>query len=235
VIGKDSSMRALPLAAVAVIAAFLLSGNAYAATPTLLGVDHDRMHPTATFAAAGADSVTVYISTQPDRATDGKFLDENSADIDFLTDGEIVTGQWMDSGLLNPGTYFVMLHAEQYTCHVDEGQVCMQGYSNVSTLTIPKPKQKFRATVDPGFLASFELTVSPLGESLPYRLCWARTGKSRKCERGTVLGTDWSDSASDSIYLTVDDLKLASRQKRVKFTWYVSGKRVASKTLRISR
>ena len=179
--------------------------------------------------------MTVYISTKPDRATDGRFLDENSAGIDFLTDGEIATGQWMHSGLLQPGTYYVMLHADHYTCHVDEGQVCMQGYSTVSTLTIPKPKQKFRATVDPGFIATFQLTVSPVGESLPYRLCWARTGKSRKCERGTVFGTDWSDSESDSIYLTVDDLKLAARQKRAKFTWYASGKRVASETVRISR
>jgi hypothetical protein len=54
------------------------------------------------------------------------------------------------------------------------------------------------------------------------------------CEKGTVLVTDRADAAPDSIYLRVDDLKVRARQTRVRFTWIVSGKRVAAKTLRIS-
>lgn len=224
--------RAVALA-LALAALTVFSAEAAATVPSLLTVGHDRMHPTATFAAPGATDVTVYISTSPDRATDGSFLTENSAGIDFFTDGEIATGQWMDADTIKPGTYWVMLHATQAGCYEDEGSVCMRGYSSPLQLTVPKPKTKFTTKFEGGYIASFTLTATPLGESMPYRLCWARTGKSRKCERGTLLGTDWSDSTSDPIFLTVDDLKLGSRQKKVKFTWYVENKRVASRTIRV--
>jgi hypothetical protein len=215
------------------LAALTFAAPASATPPTLLSVGSDRLHVTARFAVAGADSVTIYISKAPDRATDGSFLSENLAGIDFLTDHEIASGVWMDEDTLAPGTYYAMLSASTYLC--SQGAACVDGFPNVMTLTVPKPKPKYRAKVERGFVGEFTLTVTPLGESLPYRLCWNRTGKRRKCERDTIAGYDWTSAASDSILLTVDDLKISRRQARVKFTWYVGKRRVASKTVRIRR
>lgn len=214
------------------LATFALAAPAHAASPALLGVGHDRLHPTATLSAAGADDVTVYISKRPDRATDGNFLTENSAEIDFLTAEEVASGAWMDADNLDPGTYYVMLRASTYSC--PDGADCIDGFSNVMRLTIPKPKQNFRASIEDGFIGSFKLTITPAGESVPYKLCWIR-GKGRKCERGSVGGYDWTGAASDTIWLTASDLKLPRRQSKTTFTWYVAGKRVASKRIRITR
>jgi hypothetical protein len=189
------------------------------------------LHPTATLSAPGADDVTVYISTRPDRATDGNFLTETSAGIDFLTAEEIASGAWMDDDYLDPGTYYVMLRASTYSC--SDGADCIDGFSNVLTLLVPKPKQRFRASIKSGYVGSFTLSITPAGESVPYKLCWTR-GKGRKCERGTVDGYGWTRPASDTIFLTVSDLKLPRRQRKSTFTWYVAGKRVASKTIRIN-
>ena len=214
------------------LATFAFAAPAHAASPALLGVGHNGLHPTATLSAPGAADVTVYISTRPDRATDGSFLTENSADIDFLTAEEIASGVWMDADNLDPGTYYVMLRASTYSC--PDGVDCIDGFSNVMTLTMPKPTQKFRASIEHGFIGSFKLTITPTGEPVPYTLCWTR-GKGRKCQRDTVDGYDWTRAASDTIYLTVSDLKLPRRQRKTTFTWHVAGKPVASKTIRITR
>jgi hypothetical protein len=55
-----------------------------AAAPTLVGVGHDGLHPTARLAAAAADDGTVYLSPSPERATDGSFLT-----LEVLADREI--------------------------------------------------------------------------------------------------------------------------------------------------
>jgi hypothetical protein len=213
----------------AMLAAVGMTGRAQAATPTLVSVGHERMHPTASLSAPGATDVTVYISSRPDRATDGHFLSENSADIDFLTADEVATGRWMDADQLKPGTYWVMLSASTFPC--PEGTDCVEGFSNVLELRIAKPKQRFKARIKRGYIGTFELKITPAGETVPYKLCW-NAAKGRKCKTGSVLGTDWNDSASDPIFLAVDDLKLGHRTK-VTFKWYVRGKRVAKKTVRI--
>jgi hypothetical protein len=218
----------------AILTALTLAAPAGATTPVLQTVGHDRLHATATFSAPGATDVTVYFATSPERATDGRFLTENSAGIDFLTDAEIASGVWMDADITSPGTYYVMLHAEQSGCYVNEGAVCMEGYSNVVMVTMPKPKPRFSVKFEPGFIASFTLTATPLGEDLPYKLCWKRTGRPRKCKRSIIHGSSWADGESDTIYLVASDLKLRASQKVVKFTWYVGKKRVRSGRVRIT-
>jgi hypothetical protein len=215
-----------------VLVTLAVAAPAGATPPALLSTGHNGLHPTASFAAPGATDVTLYLSTRPDRATDGSFLTENSAGIDFLTGDEIAGGAWMDADTLAPGTYYVMLRASQTGCYASDGQVCMEGYSNVLPLTIAKPTQRYRATIKGGYIASFELKITPLGESVPYKLCWTRR-QGRKCERSTVNGYDWTRPASDTIYLTLSDLKLPRRQTRTTFTWQVGGKRVASKRVRV--
>jgi hypothetical protein len=155
-IGMTTRARTLVLS---LLATFAFAAPAEAASPALLGVGHDGLHPTATLSAPGADDVTVYISKRPDRATDGNFLTENSAEIDFLTGDEIASGVWMDADNLDPGTYYVMLRASTYTC--PDGADCIDGFSNVMTLLVPKPKQRFRASIERGFIGSFKLTSLP--------------------------------------------------------------------------
>ena len=221
----------------ALILAALLVGiggaEAHAATPTLDSVGQEDRHSTGTFSATGADDVTVYFATKPDRGTDGNFLEENRAGIISLADDEIASGRWFDSEQLDPGVYYVLLRASHYSCY--EVPDCMTGDSAVLTLTVPKPKQRFTPSVSgfAGISTYLKLTVSPLGETLPYRVCWTKTGGGRKCLRSTIDGYSWNDSASD-------DLRVGARQTRAmparaRFVWYVAGERVASKRVRIPR
>jgi hypothetical protein len=49
-----------------------------------------------------ADSASIYVSTKPDRATDGSFLTENIKSLDIVTDSEIQSGQWLSETQLDP-------------------------------------------------------------------------------------------------------------------------------------
>jgi hypothetical protein len=199
-------------------------------TPTLARVGQQNRHATADFAAPGADDATIYFATKPDRASDGRFLDENVKDLDILTSDEIQAGHWTNSSQLDPGTYFVMLRASDIDCLGDPN--CLDGFSQVLTLTVPVPAQRFRAKVEKlAFTStvSLGLTVTPLGERLPYRVCWSRIRGPRKCVSGTVDGFSWDASASDS--LTV---RTRGMRRRTTFTWFVRGRKVASKSVRIS-
>jgi hypothetical protein len=120
--------------ALSLLAAIALATPASAGTPTLLSVAHDRYHPTATFAAPGADSVTLYIASSPERATDGTFLTENVEATEYLTDFEIASGRWMDADTIASGQYHAMLSASTYDC---DGPECTDGYSNILAFTVP--------------------------------------------------------------------------------------------------
>src|SRR5690348_5589214 len=127
------------------LASFAFAEAAQAATPTLLGVGQQSRHPTATFTMPGADYATVSVATQPDRATDGNFLQENIKDFDILTTDEIQSGSWLGESQLDPGTYYVLLGADDYDCSGDP--TCSNAFSNMLSLTIPKPKERFRGSV----------------------------------------------------------------------------------------
>jgi hypothetical protein len=68
------------------IAVLVLPAGALAVPPTLSSVGQENRHPTASFSAPRADSATIYFATKPkpDRATDGRFLDENVKTLDIL-------------------------------------------------------------------------------------------------------------------------------------------------------
>jgi len=199
-------------------------GTAFAVPPSLGAVSHQDRHPTASFSAPRAGFASIYLATKPDRATDGSFLQENIKELDLLTDSEIQSGRWSDENQIDPGTYWVMLRASPDfdSCYVyDNGgfdPACADGFSNVLNLTVPKPARQ----------ASLQLTATPLGEPLPYRVCYRLKAGSKRCLNGTLDGYSWSSSADDG--LTVNTRNLAAITT---FTWYVAGKKVASRRVRV--
>jgi hypothetical protein len=224
-------------AGLAVIAVLMFAPTALAVPPSLISVTAPDRHPAATFAAPKAGDVTIYFSTKPDRASDGRFLSENVAETDFLTDDEIQSGKWTYERQIDPGTYYVMLNASPDfdQCYIfgsgTYDPACADGFSNVVQLVVPKPTTRYRATVE-AFrfinVAHLSLTGAPLGEKRPYKVCYPnRTGR-RVCVNGTLDGYDWGSSAQD-------DLRVSTRALRpiTTFSWYVGTSLVARKTARL--
>jgi hypothetical protein len=217
-----------------VLAAFVslaFTGAAQAATPTLTSVDQQNRHPTATFSMPGADDATIYFATDPERASDGEFLEENVEELALLTADEIQAGRWVDPAQLDPGRYYVLLRAYDYDCPDDPS--CVDGFSDVLTLTVPKPKPRYRGAVHAyRYLAGVRLAfkVTPLGDRAPYRVCWRLETGRRKCVRAAVRGYSWNSSAESQVTVSKRGMPRVAR-----FTWYVGGRKVASKRARIPR
>ena len=211
--------------------ALALPGASAAGPPTLLSVTQQSRHPAATFSMPGADLATIYFATKPDRATDGSFLQENIAEIDLLTTDEMQGGSWTDENQVDPGTYYAMVYASDFDC---AGQPsCLDGYSNMLTLKVPKPPQTYRGSVQVWHyihLAELTLRVKPLGERLPYKVCWRLKNGKQRCVRGTVEGYSWNDSATDDVSVGLRGMK-----NRTTFAWYVRGRKVAVKTANTTR
>jgi hypothetical protein len=102
----------------------------------------------------------------------------------------------------------------------------------VLTLRIPRPAQRFTASVKVlryARIVRLALAVTPLGERLPYRVCWTLHGTShRRCVRGTVSGYSWNRAAKD-----VRRVSVRGMRKLTTFTWYVRARRVAVNRARI--
>jgi hypothetical protein len=211
--------------------ALALPGAAAAQPPTLLGVSQQSRHPTATYSIPGAELATIYFATKPDRASDGSFLQENITDVDLLTDAEIQSGSWTYESQLNPGTYYALLNAIDFDCI---GQpTCIAGYSNMLTLNVPKPPETYRGSVSVlhySHVGYLTLRVKPLGESLPYKVCWRLKSGKRRCVAGKVDGYSWNSPAEDS-----RSVRLRGMRNRTTFTWYVQGRKVATRTANTTR
>jgi hypothetical protein len=223
--------RRLFVALVSVLALALPGAAQAAQPPTLLSVTQQTRHPAATFSMPGADSASIYFATKPDRATDGSFLQENVKDSDYLTTDEIQHGSWAYEYQLDPGTYYVMMNATDYDCY--EQPTCIGGYSNMVTLSVPKPRQTYRGSVYVwrySHVADLTLRVKPLGESLPYKVCWRLKSGIRRCVSGKVDGYSWNYAASDEV-----SIRLRGMKNRTTFTWYVRGRKVAVRTANTTR
>ena len=198
--------------------------------PTLLTVSQQHRHPSATFSAPGADDATIYFASKPDRARDGGFLRKNVKKLDLLGSVEIRRGSWSFEDQLDPGSYYMMMDAIDYDCIGQPG--CIGGYSNMLTLTVPKPPQTYRGSVEVlhhVHVVHLTLRVTPLGESLPYKVCWQLTSR-RNCASGRVAGYSWNSSAESRV-----SVRLRGMKARTKFTWYVRSHPVAAKTVNTVR
>jgi hypothetical protein len=229
--------KGVPVVLLSIATALALASPAKAMPPSLLAVSHQDRHPAATFSAPRADFATIYLASKPDRATDGSFLQENVKELDVLTDSEIQSGRWSDENQIDPGTYWVMLRASPDfdACYISGtgtfDPACADGFSNVMTLVVPKPVTRYAARVTTyRFLAqaSLRLTATPLGERLPYRVCYRLKSRATRCLVGVLDGYSWNASANDT--LTVTTRNLASITT---FTWYVRAQKVSSKRVRI--
>ena len=109
---------------------------------------------------------------------------------------------------------------------------CANGYSEeLVKLTILRPASRYRGDVAPLlFLHQARLTfvVTPLGDRLPYRVCYPNAKKQKRCLTGVVSGFSWNSSANDD--LSVNTRGLA---RFTTFTWIVGGKRFAVKRARV--
>jgi hypothetical protein len=239
---RRKQTTAVAAAVIATAAALALPPEARAVAPRIVTLTSVSRHATMTFDAPRAVYVTVTIARNPAQDVLGEFLAENVVHAHFLTDAENEAGSWIDERQLDPGTYYVMIRAlPEQACRsfppptfeevLDPS--CANGPSAVATLVVPRPAQRHVATVARaagGALLRLGLTVRPLGEPLPYRVCWrARTGK-RACVRRTVYGTDWDAAAADSVF--VRSRLVAARTT---FTWYVGTRVVARKAVRVRR
>jgi hypothetical protein len=222
---------------VSALVALATAEPALAVPPALLSVGQQNRHPTATFSAPRASSVTVYVASKPDRASDGSFLSESIKARDILADSEIQSGQWLAEDQLDPGNYWVMLRASADfdSCYIiDTGKfdpACADGFSNVVPLVIPKPAIRYSAKVTAyKYLreATLTLMARPLGEKLAYRVCYVLKVRKKRCLSGTVDGYSWDSPADDSLTVSTRNLPTTTT-----FTWFVGGKRVASKRARV--
>ncbi len=162
-------MKLLLAASAAALVSLGFANAAQAAAPALLSVGQQNRHPTATFSAPGAEFATMYLASSPERGTDGRFLQENVKETDFLTDDEVQRGAWLDSDQVDPGTYYVMLEATSFC--FPPNPACVEGFSSVLTLTVPKPRSSYRGTVGPVYrflrVVYLDLTVRPLASGCP--------------------------------------------------------------------
>ncbi|MGA9762048.1 MAG: hypothetical protein WBQ14_06475 [Gaiellaceae bacterium] len=222
--------------AAGVIVALVLAAPSFAVVPTLISTSQSERHPAVTFSAPKADYVSVYVASKPNRATDGRFLEENVVTADSMTDSEIQTGNWAYEYQLDPGRYFVMIQASPDfdSCYVYGAGTydpsCADGFSTVATLDIPTPAPHYVASAKTYKWLNevrLNLKVTPLGTKAPYKVCYALKTKKRRCLTGVVDGYGWNSSADDE--LTVRKRGLG---KRTTFTWFVAGRKIAARTVR---
>lgn len=213
------------------------AGPANAVAPTLTSVSVEGRRPAATFSAPRAGFVTVYVASGPDRATNGRFLDENVKDVASLTSSEIQSGAWASPSRLDPGGYSVMLDASADfgSCYLfDIGALdpaCADGFSEVLSLSVPKPKVRF--TTSATVYASLDevdvrLHARPLGERTPYRVCYRNVSRERRCLNGVLEGFSWDYPANDTLSVRRSHLPRVTT-----FTWHVRSKQVASRRVRV--
>ena len=229
-------MRPISALGAVCFVALALAGTADAVAPTIQKITLQNRHPLITFTAPRTRSVTVYLASKPDRASDGSFLEENLVDLEGLTVEEIQNGRWLYSKQLEPGTYYVLLDASPdfTSCwNASAGAydpACADGFSDLAKLVVPRPAVHYSTAVTSLlFIKRLELKLvaSPLGVRTPYTLCFHTKAKARRCIHHVLAGASWSSPAAD--ILEVSTKALAARTT---FVWTVAGKVVARRTLK---
>jgi hypothetical protein len=226
----------------AVAGLLVLPGVALAQIPSLESVSQQGGHVSITFSAPDADFVTVHVASSPEQGSDGAFFSENIVQTDILTDDEIASASWLSDQRLNPGQYWVSVDAtpDLETCMLDDGSIspsCADGYSNVETITIPRPTTRYRAFESDMFanigIVYVDLKATPLGDNEDVKLCYRVTVHERsvrRCLNRQLDGYDWSDSVDDTARLSTRGMA-----KREVFTWSLASRAIAHLTVQVPK
>ncbi|MEO5575624.1 MAG: hypothetical protein ABIR67_00635 [Gaiellaceae bacterium] len=211
------------------------SGTALAVPPTITSVSQQTRHPIVTFSAPKSDHVVIEIASKPERGSDGSFFSENQVEFDLMTDSEVAAGRWLSESQIDPGTYYVLVRASPdfNLCYQNGGfdPSCADGYSAMATLVVPRPAVKYVVgATRQSYSAAVTLSISatPLGEKLPYRVCYLTKALKRLCLRDMLAGYSWNSGASER--LTVSTRLLATYTT---FSWFVGTRVIGSKRIRV--
>lgn len=211
------------------------SGTALAAPPTIISVSQQARHPIVAFSAPKSDHVVIEIASKPERGSDGSFFSENQVEFEVMTDSEVAAGRWLSESQIDPGTYYVLVRASPDfdLCYQDGGfdPSCADGYSAMATLVVPRPAVRYVVgATRQSYSAAVTLSISatPLGEKLPYRVCYLTKARKRLCLRDTLAGYSWNSGASER--LTVSTRLLATYTT---FSWFVGTRVIGSKRIRV--
>ena len=101
----------------------------------------------------------------------------------------------------------------------------------MATLVVPRPAVKYAVGATRETFTntvSLRISATPLGEKLPYQVCFLTKARKRLCLRDTLAGYDWDSAARES--LTVKTRNLATLTT---FTWFVGGRAVGFKRIRV--
>jgi hypothetical protein len=199
-------------------------------TPELVSLEQRGRYLTARFGSlGGVDAATIQISTQPYQyVIPGGWRTSGTETRDALTVDEIAAGSWTYERRLDPGVYYVRAETRDYDC----APVCISGYSQTLTVTIPEPAPRFAGRVRvfrSRRAVSVTLHVTPLAMHLAYRVCWTLK-KGRRCAGRIVVGWSWEKGESDTFEVWAKGMRPVTR-----FVWYVEGRAVVSRKIRIRR
>ena len=196
--------------------------------PELASLDQRGRQLTARFGSlGGVDAATIHISTQPYQyVIPGGWRTSGTETRDALTADEIATGSWTYDRRLDPGIYYVRAETRDYDC----APVCISGYSQTLTVTIPEPAQRFAGRVRllrNRRVVSLTLQVKPLAKQLRYRVCWI-SQRGRRCAGRAMDGQSWDQATTDTVQVWAAGMRPLTR-----FVWYVEGRAVVSRKIRI--
>jgi hypothetical protein len=106
---------------------------------------------------------------------------------------------------------------------------CASGFSEVLPLEIPTPAIRFRTGLYRLTNAiDLTLTATPLGERLPYQVCYRNRLQLKRCKPGVLYGTDWETAEDDTI-----TIRTANLPRTATFTWHAGGEVIATRRVRI--
>jgi hypothetical protein len=218
------------------IGALMLAGPAAASPPSITAITIRGRAPTVTFDAPKASSVNLFIASSADRASDGSFIAEDVVVRAVLPRSALQSGTWTYSARLDPGDYFLLLKAtaDAAACAPatpggDLDPSCADGFSPVASFTVPVPRIRYDVYAKPyhrGRIVRLGLLAEALGVPQTYRVCYRLRSKARRCVASRLDAYHWDESSSDVV--AVDGRPLA---RSTTFTWFVAGKKIASRTI----
>jgi hypothetical protein len=200
---RQMKRRLVSVLAACALSALALAGQAHAAPPILLSVNHVDRHPEANWSLpAGVKSKVAEVAISPATSTDGYFFSENVKAFDVLEDSQT---RWVYNFQLDPGTYYVHIAGIDEPCFF-AGLCPVREFSQIMTLVIearpppppppppvpppgkPEPFARYQATVrtiHPGAIRDRSPNWTYLGDTV--RVAFRNTNALARATRGYTV------------------------------------------------